>query len=58
MRRPPLTLELLATPAAVSGVRRALRDYGVDVQLCASGARHQRDPAPRRGPPRHRAGVL
>ncbi|MGP3733888.1 ATP-binding protein [Streptomyces sp. GDS52] len=36
MRRPPLTLELLATPAAVSGVRRALRDYGVDVQLCAS----------------------
>ncbi|MGW5213934.1 ATP-binding protein [Streptomyces sp. NPDC004051] len=34
--RPPLTLELLATPAAVSGVRRALRDYGVDVQLCAS----------------------
>ncbi|MGV4887144.1 ATP-binding protein [Streptomyces viridosporus] len=34
--RPPLTLELLAAPAAVSGVRRALRDHGADVQLCAS----------------------
>ncbi|PWI11738.1 ATP-binding protein [Streptomyces sp. NWU339] len=34
--RPLVTLELLATPAAVSGVRRALRDYGTDVQLCAS----------------------
>ncbi|MGW0703114.1 ATP-binding protein [Streptomyces sp. NPDC002867] len=34
--RPPLTLELLATPAAVAGVRRALRDYGADLQLCAS----------------------
>ncbi|MGW5129930.1 ATP-binding protein [Streptomyces sp. NPDC004135] len=31
-----LTLELLATPAEVSGVRRALRSYGIDVQLCAS----------------------
>jgi hypothetical protein len=36
MSRPPLTLDLLATPAAVSGVRRALGDYGVDLQLCAS----------------------
>ncbi|MEU9224515.1 ATP-binding protein [Streptomyces massasporeus] len=36
MRRPVLTLELLAAPAAVSGVRRALRSYGIDVQLCAS----------------------
>ncbi|MEV5931593.1 ATP-binding protein [Streptomyces sp. NPDC052079] len=34
--RPDTTLELLATPAEVSGVRRALRDYGTDVQLCAS----------------------
>lgn len=34
--RPTTTLELLATPAEVSGVRRALRDYGADVQLCAS----------------------
>ncbi|NWF30700.1 ATP-binding protein [Streptomyces sp. PKU-EA00015] len=34
--RPPLTLELLATPAAVSGLRRALGDYGADLQLCAS----------------------
>ncbi|MGW6295608.1 ATP-binding protein, partial [Streptomyces sp. NPDC055058] len=33
---PPLTLESLATPAAVSGLRRALRPYGVDVQLCVS----------------------
>ncbi|MFE5755688.1 ATP-binding protein [Streptomyces massasporeus] len=31
-----LTLELLATPAEVSGVRRALRPHGIDVQLCAS----------------------
>ncbi|MFF8014415.1 ATP-binding protein [Streptomyces sp. NPDC007929] len=31
-----LTLELLASPAEVSGVRRALRSYGIDVQLCAS----------------------
>ncbi|MFE8988325.1 ATP-binding protein [Streptomyces collinus] len=30
------TLELLAIPAGVSGVRRALRPYGTDVQLCAS----------------------
>ncbi len=36
MRRPVTTLELLATPAGVSSVRRALRDYGTDVQLCAS----------------------
>jgi hypothetical protein len=36
MSRPPLALDLLATPAAVSGVRRALCDYGDDVQLCAS----------------------
>ncbi|MFF8398250.1 ATP-binding protein [Streptomyces sp. NPDC016172] len=34
--RSATTLELLATPAEVSGVRRALRDYRVDVQLCAS----------------------
>lgn len=34
--RPAMTLELLATPAEVSGVRRALREYGADVQLCAS----------------------
>ncbi|GHH90050.1 ATP-binding protein [Streptomyces capillispiralis] len=34
--RPVTTLELLATPAEVSGVRRALRAYGTDVQLCAS----------------------
>ncbi|MFJ7339189.1 ATP-binding protein [Streptomyces sp. NPDC101110] len=34
--RPVLTLELLATPAEVSGVRRALRPHGTDVQLCAS----------------------
>ncbi|MEU0651357.1 ATP-binding protein [Streptomyces albogriseolus] len=34
--RPDTTLELLATPAEVSGVRRALRAYGADVQLCAS----------------------
>ncbi|MFI5570738.1 ATP-binding protein [Streptomyces sp. NPDC051740] len=34
--RPETTLELLATPAELSGVRRALRDYGTDVQLCAS----------------------
>ncbi|MFF8936914.1 ATP-binding protein [Streptomyces paradoxus] len=34
--RPVMTLELLATPAAVSGVRRDLRAYGIDVQLCAS----------------------
>ncbi|CAL9453476.1 ATP-binding protein [Streptomyces sp. Tu 3180] len=34
--RPTTTLELLATPAGVSGVRRALRAYGADVQLCAS----------------------
>jgi hypothetical protein len=33
---PALTLELLATPAGVSGVRRALRSHGIDVQLCAS----------------------
>jgi hypothetical protein len=36
MSRPPLTLDLLATPAAVFGVRRALCDYGADLQLCAS----------------------
>ncbi|MGN9792205.1 ATP-binding protein [Streptomyces sp. OZ13] len=36
MSRPPLTLDLLATPAAVSGVRRALYDYGADLQLCAT----------------------
>ncbi|MFC7843484.1 ATP-binding protein [Streptomyces sp. NPDC001046] len=34
--RPVVTLELLATPAEVSGVRRALRSHGIDVQLCAS----------------------
>lgn len=34
--RAPLTLGLLATPAAVAGVRRALAGYGTDVQLCAS----------------------
>ncbi|MEU9355155.1 ATP-binding protein [Streptomyces griseoloalbus] len=34
--RPMTTLEFLATPAEVSGVRRALCDYGTDVQLCAS----------------------
>ncbi|MGW4023887.1 ATP-binding protein [Streptomyces sp. NPDC005009] len=34
--RPAATLELLAAPDEVSGVRRALRDHGVDVQLCAS----------------------
>ncbi|MDT6986637.1 ATP-binding protein [Streptomyces lusitanus] len=34
--RPALTLDLLATPAEVSRVRRALRDHGPDVQLCAS----------------------
>ncbi|MFI8190923.1 ATP-binding protein [Streptomyces sp. NPDC085946] len=34
--RPVVTLELLATPVEVSGVRRALRSYGIDVQLCAS----------------------
>ncbi|MEV0240350.1 ATP-binding protein [Streptomyces sp. NPDC050674] len=34
--RPVVTLELLAAPAAVSGVRRALRAHGIDVQLCAS----------------------
>ncbi|GAA2239993.1 ATP-binding protein [Streptomyces indiaensis] len=34
--RPEMTLELLAAPAGVSGVRRALRPYGTDVQLCAS----------------------
>lgn len=34
--RPETTLELLATPAELSGVRRALRDHGADVQLCAS----------------------
>ncbi|MFD7691373.1 ATP-binding protein [Streptomyces sp. NPDC059781] len=34
--RPGTTLELLAAPAELSGVRRALRDYGADVQLCAS----------------------
>ncbi|MEU2538689.1 ATP-binding protein [Streptomyces iakyrus] len=34
--RPVMTLELLATPAEVSGVRRVLRSYGIDVQLCAS----------------------
>ncbi|MER7476977.1 ATP-binding protein [Streptomyces sp. NPDC126510] len=34
--RPVMTLELLATPAEVSSVRRALRSYGIDVQLCAS----------------------
>ncbi|WP_255303877.1 ATP-binding protein [Streptomyces sp. F-7] len=35
-KREATTLELLATPAEVSGVRRALRAYGADVQLCAS----------------------
>lgn len=34
--RPTVALELLATPGEVSGVRRALRTYGTDVQLCAS----------------------
>ncbi|MEU3887482.1 ATP-binding protein [Streptomyces sp. NPDC029041] len=34
--RPVMTLELLAAPAGVSGVRRALRSHGTDVQLCAS----------------------
>ncbi|GAA2254118.1 hypothetical protein GCM10010415_12900 [Streptomyces atrovirens] len=34
--RPVTTLELLATPAEVSAVRRSLRHYGPDVQLCAS----------------------
>ncbi|MFI9750620.1 ATP-binding protein [Streptomyces collinus] len=34
--RPAVALELLATPGEVSGVRRALRSYGTDVQLCAS----------------------
>ncbi|MGC9438660.1 ATP-binding protein [Streptomyces sp. WG5] len=34
--RPVTTLELLAAPAELSAVRRALRDYGADVQLCAS----------------------
>ncbi|MFD8223676.1 ATP-binding protein [Streptomyces massasporeus] len=34
--RPVMTLELLASPAGVSGVRRALCSYGTDVQLCAS----------------------
>jgi hypothetical protein len=34
--RPPLTLGLLATPAAVPELRRALRDHGVDLQLCAT----------------------
>ncbi|MFJ4560161.1 ATP-binding protein [Streptomyces massasporeus] len=34
--RPVVTLELLATPAEVSAVRRALRPLGIDVQLCAS----------------------
>ncbi|WP_306934068.1 ATP-binding protein [Streptomyces luteogriseus] len=34
--RPAVALELLATPGEVSGVRRALRAYGIDVQLCAS----------------------
>ncbi|MET9576763.1 ATP-binding protein [Streptomyces massasporeus] len=34
--RPAVALELLATPGEVSGVRRALGSYGIDVQLCAS----------------------
>ncbi|MDG9716324.1 ATP-binding protein [Streptomyces sp. DH24] len=34
--RPALTLDLLAAPVEVSGVRRALGAYGADVQLCAS----------------------
>ncbi|MFE6405806.1 ATP-binding protein [Streptomyces sp. NPDC057837] len=34
--RPVVTLELLAMPAEVSAVRRALRPLGIDVQLCAS----------------------
>ncbi|MFF5155044.1 ATP-binding protein [Streptomyces sp. NPDC000348] len=34
--RPATTLDLLATPAEVSVVRRALRGHGTDVQLCAS----------------------
>jgi signal transduction histidine kinase len=34
--RPPLTLELLATPAAVPELRRALCDYRTDLQLCAT----------------------
>ncbi|MGM1076061.1 ATP-binding protein [Streptomyces sp. H28] len=33
---PPLTLELLATPAAVPRLRGALRAYGIDVRLCVS----------------------
>ncbi|MFF9027801.1 ATP-binding protein [Streptomyces iakyrus] len=49
--RPVVTLELLATAAEVSGVRRALRSYGIDVQLCASELvtnviRHVGDGAP------------
>ncbi len=49
--RPVVTLELLAVPAEVSGVRRALRSYGIDVQLCASELvtnviRHVGDGAP------------
>ncbi|MFF8671022.1 ATP-binding protein [Streptomyces sp. NPDC015242] len=36
MTRPVVTLELLASPAEVSAVRRALRPLGIDVQLCAS----------------------
>ncbi|MFJ3983447.1 ATP-binding protein [Streptomyces fungicidicus] len=34
--RSTTTLDLLAAPAEVPVVRRALRDYGADVQLCAS----------------------
>ncbi|WP_106974413.1 ATP-binding protein [Streptomyces iakyrus] len=34
--RPVMTLELLAASSEVSCVRRALRSYGTDVQLCAS----------------------
>ncbi|MEU7472213.1 ATP-binding protein [Streptomyces sp. NPDC044984] len=34
--RPETTLDLLAAPAELSAVRRALHDYGADVQLCAS----------------------
>ncbi|MFF7374204.1 ATP-binding protein [Streptomyces massasporeus] len=49
--RPVVTLELLATPAEVSAVRRALRPLGIDVQLCASELvtnviRHVREGAP------------
>ncbi|CAL9476436.1 hypothetical protein SUDANB1_02933 [Streptomyces sp. enrichment culture] len=49
--RPVVTLELLATPAEVSGVRWALRSYGIDGQLCASELvtnviRHVGDGAP------------